>query len=132
VSAFQSSSALGSAFLVIVTARPKGSIADVQRIVDEELQRLRSETPSAREVERALNQIEASFYDAMERVGDFGGKADLLNAYYFATRDPDYFNEDLARYRALAPEDVQAAIRAFLPAAGRVELIVHSKGATPP
>ena len=38
--------------------------------------------PSAREVERAVNQIEASFYHRMERVGGFGGKADQLNAYY--------------------------------------------------
>jgi zinc protease len=129
VSAFQSSSALASAFLVIVTARPKGKIEDVQKIVDEELEKLRSETASAREVQRALNQIESSFFDAMEAVGNFGGKADLLNAYYFATRDPDYFNEDLARYRALAPEDVQAAIRSFLPAGKRVELVVEPKKA---
>ena len=36
----------------------------------------------------------------MERVGGFGGKADQLNAYYMATREPDYFEKDLARYRA--------------------------------
>ena len=38
----------------------------------------------------------------MERVGGFGGKADQLNAYYTETGDPDWFNEDLARYRALS------------------------------
>ena len=50
-------------------------------------------------MKRALNQIEASFYRRMERVGGFGGKADQLNAYYTATGKPDYFEEDLARYR---------------------------------
>jgi len=137
VTAFQGSSALASSFGVIVTAKPKpgesktpaAMIADVQRIVDEEIDKLRQEPPSAREMERAINQYEASFYGRMERVGGFGGKADLLNAYYFATRNPDYFNEDLARYRALTARDVQAAARAYLPRDRRVELIIEPEGA---
>ncbi len=133
VSAFQSSSALVSSFAIVVTARPKvgdtkppaAMMADVQRIVDEELDKLRAEPPAARELERAINQYEASFYGRMERVGGFGGKADLLNAYYTATGNPDYFNEDLARYRALTATDVQAAVRTSLPRDRRVELVVE-------
>jgi zinc protease len=60
----------------------------------------------------------------MERVGGFGGKADQLNAYYESSGNPDWFNEDLARYRALSPSDVRAAAQAFLPPSRRVELIV--------
>ena len=41
-----------------------------------------------------------------------------------STGDPDWFNEDLARYRALSPSDVRAAAAAFLPAGRRVELTV--------
>jgi zinc protease len=127
VSAFQSSALLGSVFTVVATARPKIGIADVQKVIDEELEKLRAEAASAREVERAVNQMEAAFLDAMEAVGDFGGKADLLNSYYFATGDPDFFNEDLARYRALSPDDIQAAIQKFLPPGRRVELTVIPK-----
>ena len=47
----------------------------------------------------------------MERVGGFGGKADQLNAYYTYTGDPDWFNEDLARYRALSAGDISARRR---------------------
>jgi predicted Zn-dependent peptidase len=61
-------------------------------------------------MERAINQIEASFYRRMERVGGFGGKADQLNAYLVAGAAPDYFAEDLARYTSLGATDVQAAI----------------------
>jgi zinc protease len=71
-----------------------------------------------------VNQIEASFYDRMERVGGFGGKADLLNAYYTETGNPDYFNEDLSRYRAASVSDIQAAVRRWLPSGRRVELTV--------
>jgi predicted Zn-dependent peptidase len=99
-------------------------VEEVQRIVDEEIEKLKAAPPDAREVERALNQIEASFYAGMERVGGFRGKADQLNAYYAATGNPDYFAEDLARYRALAPPDIQAIARRFLPRDRRVELIV--------
>ena len=60
----------------------------------------------------------------MERVGGFGGKADQINGYYSKTGDPDYFNEDLGRYRALSPSDIRAAAAAFLPRDRRVELIV--------
>ena len=134
VAAVQASSAFSSSFQVIVTARldrkdgrpvtPQGAMDEIQRVVDEELERLRREPPTAREMERAVNQAEASFYNAIEAVGGFGGKADRLNAYYFATGDPDYFNEDLARYRALSATDVQAAARKFLPSDRRVELTV--------
>ena len=73
---------------------------------------------------RALNQIESSFYQRMERTGSFGGKADQLNGYYVATGMPDYFEEDLARYRAISATDIQAAVQRFLPADRRVELSV--------
>jgi zinc protease len=64
----------------------------------------------------------------MERVGGFGGKADQLNGYFVSTGDPDWFNEDLGRYRAIAPSDVRAAAQAFLPAGRRVELTVVPEG----
>jgi zinc protease len=125
VTAFQQSGALGSSFMVMATARPGKSISEIQKVIDEEMERLRREPPDAREVQRAINQFEASFYRRLERVGGFGGKADQLNAYYVAGGGPDYFAEDLARYTALAPDDVQAAMVGWLPVDRRVELIVE-------
>src|SRR5688500_12134173 len=125
VSAFQSSSALGSSFLVIATARRGRTAAELQKAIDEEIDRLRREPPDAREMQRALNQIEASFYRRMERVGGFSGKADQLNAYYFAGGGPDFFAEDLARYTALTASDLQAAVVRWLPRDRRVELVVE-------
>jgi zinc protease len=124
VSAFQSSGALGSSFMIIATARRGRSAEELQKAIDEELDRLRREPPDARELQRAVNQIEASFYRRMERVGGFDGKADQLNAYYFAGGGPDWFAEDLARYTSLAPADLQAAVVEWLPRDRRVELVV--------
>ncbi|MCU0255904.1 MAG: insulinase family protein, partial [Vicinamibacterales bacterium] len=131
VSAVQDSAALASTFVIEVMVRPQPGVAardlvaKVQSLVDEELDRLRAEPPSEREIERARNQVEAGFYASLERVGGFGGRANRLNAYYVATGNPDYVNEDLARYRAVSAGDVQAAITRFLPRDRRVELVVE-------
>jgi zinc protease len=124
VMAMQQSQALISSFLIVVTPRPGHTVEEVQKVIDEELAKLDEAPPTRREMDRAVNQVEASFYARMERVGGFGGKADQLNAYYTRTGDPDYFAEDLARYRSLAPSDVQAVVERYLPRSRRVELVV--------
>jgi len=80
VSAFQASQALSSAFQIIATPRPGHTVAELQKVIDEEIQKLQREPPTAHELERSVNQIESSFFNRMERVGGFGGKADQLNA----------------------------------------------------
>ncbi len=121
VFAFQQSADLGSTFAIVATARPGHTIEEMTKVIDEEMQRLREAPPEAREVERVVNGYEAAFYNGLERVG---GRADTLNAYVTRTGNPDYFAEDLARYQALTPSDVQAAILTWLPADRRVELSV--------
>lgn len=124
VNATQQSQALGSNYLIIATARPGQSLDKLQAVIDEELDKLRATPPDAREMQRALNQIEANFFRGMERVGGFGGKANQLNSYYKATGDPDYFQEDLDRYRAVTAEGVKAAVEKYLPKDRRVELSI--------
>src|SRR5436309_1364961 len=105
--------------------RPGHTVAELQKVIDEEIQKLQREAPTRHELERSVNQIEASFFNRMERVGGFGGKADQLNAYFTFAGDPDWFNEDLSRYRALSVSDVNAAAAQFLPLDKRVELVVE-------
>ena len=113
-------------FVIDVTARPSNdppaqTLARLAGIVDEELEKLRNAAPDARELDRVKNSIESSFIGNMETVA---GKADLMNSYYFATGNPDYFAEDFGRYQSIDPTDVQAAIRRWLPAGKRLELSV--------
>jgi len=132
VTAFQNSQQLNSEYQIIVTARPPtggttiaAQMDKIRGIVDEEIRKIQQTPPAAREFQRAINQIEASFYDRMEPIGDGGGVADQMNGYYTETGDPDYFNADLSRYRALAPADVTAMAARWLPLDKRVELIVE-------
>jgi zinc protease len=124
VNAVQQSQALDSNFLIIATARPGQSLDKIQAVIDEELDKLRATGPDAREMTRALNQIEANFFRAMERVGGFSGKANQLNSYYKAAGTPDYFQKDLDRYRAVTAAGVKAAVEKYLPKDRRVELSV--------
>ena len=130
VMAYQASQQLGSSFQVVATARSGHTLAEIEKVIGEEVQRLLANGPDRREVERAVNQYEASFLRRLEAVGGFGGKADQLNAYYVQTGNPDYFQEDLSRYRAVDPVDIQSAMRTVLRDDRRVVLSVVPKGKT--
>ncbi len=127
ISAFQGSAALGSRFQIVATARPSTNppaevLAKIKAIIDEEIEKLKQSPPEARELQRVLNGVESNFLNSMQQSL---AKADQMNAYYFATGNPDYFQEDLARYMALQPNDIQAAARRWLSTDRRLELSVH-------
>jgi zinc protease len=128
VSASQNSGGLGSTFLITATAREGHGLPELEKVIAEELAKIKAEPPTSRELERAVNQIESAFYGALERVGGFGGKADRLNLYEFYTGRPDYFTEDLARYTSLDARDLQSAARAYLRDDARVVLSVVPAG----
>ncbi|HLB81972.1 MAG TPA: hypothetical protein VJJ54_02690, partial [Gemmatimonadales bacterium] len=103
-------------------------LGELQRVIDEELQKLTDQGPTPREVERAQNTFEAQFLSRMERVGGFGGKADQLNYYNYFVGTPDYFQKDLDRYRRVTPAAVQRAAQTYLTGAHRVVLSVVPQG----
>ena len=125
VSAAQVPARLGSEFWIVVTARSGHTLTEIAHVVQEELSRIKNDPPSHRELERAVNQYEASFLDRLESIGT---TANLLNTYVRLTGNPDYFNEDLSRYRALDPSDVQAIARSWLRDDARVVLSVVPNG----
>jgi len=124
VTAFQYSQMLGSTFWIVATARLGVGLGELEREIQAELDALTAAPPTARELERARNQIDLSFLTRLERVGGMYGKADLLNAYYTWTGNPDYFEEDRARYRAVGCDDLRAIATSILRSAGRVVLSV--------
>jgi zinc protease len=128
VAAFQLSQELGSRFLVIVTGRPDVQLEDLEAAVRDEVARLAGEGPTDLEMERVVNQIEASFVNGLQRVGGFGGKADQLNRYYFTTGNPGFVRRDLARFHRQTPETVAAAVGERLDRAHAVVLSVVPRG----
>ena len=111
VNAGQDGKRLDGDFSIIATARPGRGLDTLRTVIDAELARLASEGPTARELEQARNATEAAFLRGIERVA---GKADRLNAYYYQTGNPDSFQADLDRYRAVTAADVQRVVKQYL------------------
>lgn len=130
VIAFQNSNKLSSEFFIIATAKAGHNLTELKNVIQEEIDKIKSEPPSERELQKVVNQAEAEFLDKLESIGGFGGKADLLNQYYFYTGNPDYFNEDLNRYKGIGISDISAMAQTYLSDNGRVILSVVPKGKT--
>ena len=102
---------LAGAFQVTVTAREGTSLSQMERAVYEEIGRLATDGPTEAELTAAKNGAEASFVMSLASTL---GKADRLNSYYTFRGEPDLFNEDLARFRAVTADDVKRVAQAYL------------------
>ena len=120
VSAEQDSLMLGSYFEIEATARPGHTVAELEKAIDDELALIRSTPPDAAEVERARNRIETQTISGLQRLGGFGGVADLLNSYNHYLHTPDYLQKDIERHRAVTPQSVLAFARQYLQPNARV------------
>ena len=125
VSAFQSSMKLSSQFIIIATARAGHTLAELEQAIQEEIYKIKAEPPTLRELDRARNQYESGF---IERLESINAKADMLNNYFYLTGNPDYFNEDLARYYAVDPQDISTVALTYLKNNGRVVMSITPKG----
>ena len=123
-SAFNSSQRLDGDFQIIATARPGFALDTLKAVIDAEVRRLAAGGPTVRELGQAMNSIEAQFLNRLEFSS---AKADRLNAYYYATGTPDWFQQDLERYRKVTVADVRRVVRKYLNA-GRVTLSVVPQG----
>jgi zinc protease len=127
VSAFQNGGRIGGEFQITATARTPHTLAELERVILEEIEKVKAEAADPRELQRIVNQNEIAFLERLELVS---AKADLLNAYLFHTGTPDYFNQDLERFRSLTPQDVSAAARRYLDAERRIVLSIVPRGRT--
>jgi zinc protease len=112
---------LAGTFQIVATVKPG---VDPQRLVkeiSEEVDKLATTPPDAKELERAQNSHEAGFLDGLEPVLR---RAIQLASYDVQAHDPDYLDKDLARYRAVTAAQVQAAAKKYLAPNARVVLTI--------
>jgi len=126
VFAGQTSRPLAGQFGITIQARPGVTLPRIQEVVDEEIARLRTEPPTQREIQQALNNIEAGF---IQRFQTNLGKADALNMYATYAGSPGYVETDLARYFRVTPASVLAVAERYL-SQPRVMLSVVPQGRT--
>jgi len=95
---------LGSMFELIATAKPGVKPEDLEKAIDDVINKLASEGPTAAEVDRARNLTETALVRGLQRSN---GVANRLNYYNQFLGTPDYFAKDIARFDAAKPADVQ-------------------------
>ncbi|HZX74125.1 MAG TPA: pitrilysin family protein [Cyclobacteriaceae bacterium] len=127
VSSFQDSKKLASEFYITVNARQGVTLSQIEKAVQEEIDKLKSEMPTNRELERLVNQYESGFIGQLESSRN---KADQLNQYYYYTGNPDYFNEDFQRYKAVSGNDISSAARQYLRNDARIIMSIVPEGKT--
>jgi predicted Zn-dependent peptidase len=88
--------------------------AKVEAIIDEELNKLIAEGPTAEELARAKTNYESNFIRGVERIGGFGGKADVLASCAIYENNPGCFRDSLQAVAAATPAQVRAAAAEWL------------------
>ena len=118
VRAFQDGSRLDGKFQIDVTPKPGQKVADIDRIVESEISNVIKNGVTQRELQRAQNLYKASF---LNRLASVLGKAEVLNSYNYFVGNPDYVQQDAARYERVTAADVQRVARAYL---GRPKIVL--------
>jgi zinc protease len=137
VNSFQASGKLDGWFTVNVLPRPDNAPADIARLTTVEIERIARDGITERELERVQNSLRSSFLNSLASVL---GKADQLNFYNYFVGNPDYVQQDAARYDRVTRADVQRAAARYLGAPrvvltvvpnGQAEMMVISAGGNP-
>ena len=112
-------------FQIVSTAKPNLAVAEIEREILAEIERIRREPPLPEEMERALNTREAAYIYSLQTVL---GKADQLNNYAIMRGNPNYFEQDLARFRQVTADDVRRVANKYL-TENKLALTVQPKDA---
>ena len=121
VEAYQYSARLHGQYIIEATPAEGHTTEEVLAEIDAILAELQAEGPTAEEIEVAVLNWEAHFFDGLQTIAS---KANMLNSYNTFTGDPGFITQDLERYRSVTRESVTAALNTYLPADRRVVLHV--------
>jgi zinc protease len=126
VGAFQMQSRGTSLATISVTARPGKNLADIEKAVYEELDRLQTEPVSASELQKTMMQMRAR---SIQQKQSTLGRANQIGIYAVYFGDPNLINTQEARYAAVTPAQVQAVAKKFFAPTERTVLTTLPKSA---
>ena len=111
-------------FEIWISLREGKSIREAIALFDRELDRLASEGPTDRELDKAINQIELSFLYGMETPG---GKAEQLGFYETIVDDGRHGFTRLDAVRKVTPESIRRAVQKYLRPTRRTRIEVSER-----
>lgn len=113
--------------LFVISAAPRSphTVPEVEKAIHDELERLKDEPVTERELQMILNKLE---YEEARRMGTNGGLARNLTEYEATTGDWRYMIEYRARVAAITPADIQRVARQYFTRENRVTGFITRKG----
>lgn len=114
---------IGSQFWVQASAKPGTPLAEVEAIIDEELNAFMENGPAPGELERVRAIYFSRVFSSLEKVGG-SGKADFLASSTVFGGSPDAYKKKMTAFKEANAEDVRKTTRKWL-TPGSVTLEVH-------
>jgi len=108
VSTFVFGQEIASLFIVQADVKAGVDPAKIEAAIDEEVAKLAAEGPTADEVAQARAVSRAAFVRGIERIGGFGGKADVIAQCQVFTGNPGCFRATLANYESTTAAQLKA------------------------
>ncbi|MEN2986296.1 MAG: pitrilysin family protein [Thermodesulfovibrionaceae bacterium] len=99
----------GFLFFIVASVKDPQKIEEVERIIKEEIEKIKAETPSAKEIEKAKNQVEASFLFSQDSVFGYAiylGKFEILGSWKMINQ----YKEDILKIEA---QDIQEVAKKY-------------------
>ena len=115
-------------FQISALAKPGKSLDEIEKEINVQIDKIKKEPPTADEMARALNGIEAQTIFGLET--DLG-KGSQIASYAGYLGKPDYFQTDLDRYQKVTAADVQRVANKYLTGNRFVMSFVPRKGEAP-
>ncbi len=106
-----------------------GNIEDIRAVIEEEIEKLKAEGITERELEKALNQQRAAQVASRMTVS---AKASILQSFALTHGDPFEVNNVLAHYEAVTLDDVLNVARKYLVPENRTVVVARPTGGVIP
>ncbi len=106
-------------FLIYAISNPGFNSDTLEKVIDEEIEKIKNYGVEEKELEKAKNKVESALVAARQTVQ---GKADLLAHYYTFYKKPELVNSEIEKYRKVTIEDIKRVASKYLDQTKRVIL----------
>jgi zinc protease len=111
ISSFQYSAKLDGAFIITSTAKPGVSLDEIKKNILGIIEDININGITPHELQRAKNGIKSTFIYSLQNLDKLVNQINYYNTYL---DNPNYFEQDLARYENITVKDIQRTAEKYL------------------
>ncbi len=117
---------LAGRFMAQVSLKPKQDVEKTIQVVEQEIARMRTETVSQKELDKARTLFMKDYVDGLKRLA---GRARMLASYEILYGDYTRIFSDLKKYQEITPADIKRVANTYLKPEQRNIVVVNPKKA---